>query len=166
MWPGALILAAVASAIPDPDHNQSTAQSTGFNEIKENIPLAGSAVTGVLRMALSLGRKFLGKRGATHSFLICILLWWGLKNVWTSIPPPVLYAILAGYISHLIIDMFNPEGVRLFWPISFKITLAKILPWPFTFKTGSRIERFLFRPALWVFSMWIIAVKSVFPYIF
>ena len=161
MWPGALVLAVVASAIPDLDHNQSTAQSVSFNEIKNNVPVAGNIITRFIQIALSLSRKFLGKRGATHSLLMAALIWWAMQILWPSIPPPILYTIIAGYLSHLVVDMFNPEGIRLFWPVGPKISLARVLPWPFTFKTGSRIEKLVFRPALWISSMWIIIGKSL-----
>ncbi|MCL4440430.1 MAG: metal-dependent hydrolase [Firmicutes bacterium] len=161
MWPGALVLAVVASAIPDLDHNQSTAQSVGFNELKNNVPVAGNIITHFIQIALKVSRKFLGKRGATHSLLMAALIWWGMQMLWPSIPPPISYTVAAGYLSHLAVDMFNPEGVRLFWPVGPKISLARVLPWPFTFKTGSRIEKFVFRPALWISSMWIIIGKSL-----
>ncbi|HBV97999.1 MAG TPA: hypothetical protein DEF36_13280 [Desulfotomaculum sp.] len=161
MWPGALIMAVVASAVPDLDHTQSKAQNAPLNELKNNIPIAGSMAGKIISVFLKIGRKLTGKREATHSLLMVFLVWWGVQRVWPAIPPPILYTLVAGLISHLGIDIFNPEGVRLFWPVGPKISLARVLPWPFTFKSGSRIERFVLRPALWISSMWIIIGESI-----
>ncbi|MHB8157258.1 MAG: metal-dependent hydrolase [Desulfocucumaceae bacterium] len=166
LWPGALIMAAVASAVPDLDHTQSTAQNAPLKELKNNLPIAGDIVGKVISVLLKLGRKLTGKREATHSLLLALIIWWGIQRIWPSIPPPMLYTLIAGLMSHPAIDIFNPEGVRLFWPFGPKISLARVLPWPFTFKTGSRIERFIFRPVLWMFSMWLIVGQSISSYKF
>lgn len=163
IWPGALLLSAIASAVPDLDHTQSTAQSASMNELTNNIPVAGTIFGWLMVQGLRIGRKFLGKREATHSILLAAVIWWGIRHLWPGIPPPMLYAIIAGFISHPLIDTFNPEGARLLWPFGPKFSLARFLPWPFTFKTGSRVEKFIMRPVLWVSSMWLIFGHSFLP---
>ena len=41
--------------------------------------------------------------------------------------PPVTSACLAGYASHLLLDLFNKKGLRLLWPLSptFCLTLCR-----------------------------------------
>lgn len=160
LWPGALILAAFASAVSDLDHNQSKAQSSTLSELN-NIPVAGNLFGRIITMVLKLSRKLVGKREVTHSLLLAALLWWGIQKVWMTVPPPMLNAVVAGFISHLVIDTFNPEGVRVFWPFGPKISLTKVLPWPFTFKTGSRVEKFVFKPVLLFSAVFIIFGKSL-----
>lgn len=160
LWPGALVLSVVASAVPDLDHTNSTAQSATMAELR-NIPGAGGLLGNILKFCLGIVRKILGKREFTHSILMASLLGLGLRFSWPGIPPPMFYAIIAGFLSHPLVDLFNPEGARLFWPFGPKISLARFFPWPFTFKTGSRIERLILRPVLWSASIWVVVTHSL-----
>lgn len=67
----------------------------------------------------------LGHRKATHSLLAVILLlivlslFFGINNI--------VLGIVLGYLSHLILDMFNPLGVPLLYPlIKDKYKIGKI----------------------------------------
>lgn len=62
-------------------------------------------------------------RTLTHSILFMVFFWLMLLAI--PLPDVVRWAILAGYVSHPIIDLFNEEGVELLWPLKFRI---KLLP--------------------------------------
>ncbi|KXS40929.1 MAG: putative membrane-bound metal-dependent hydrolase [Candidatus Frackibacter sp. T328-2] len=74
-------------------------------------------------------------RGFTHSFLgvllvsliLSIIAVLGLGN------ELLIYGILIGYVSHVFIDLFNPDGVFLFFPSDRRYSFANI-------KVGSRSE--------------------------
>jgi inner membrane protein len=146
VWPGALLLAGLAAALPDADHGRAALNQV----LRKSVPVAGGAANAALRAAL-------GHRAATHSLAALAGLAALLKLVF-HIPPPLLWAALAGYLSHLVLDSLNPQGVWWTWPFGRRRSLREILPWPFTFETGSRIETWLLRPALWfgvaVFVAW------------
>ena len=61
-----------------------------------------------------LFQTILGHRGIFHSLLFAILLSFALSFVSASIA----YGFFIGYFSHLIIDSFNIQGVKLFYPFS------------------------------------------------
>ena len=56
-------------------------------------------------------------RGVIHSLLAALLISGlvGSFNLWAG------FGFLVGYISHLVADCFTKSGVRLFWPLKFKI---------------------------------------------
>ena len=56
-------------------------------------------------------------RGVVHSLLATILLSGlvGSFNLWAG------FGFFVGYVSHLLMDCFTKAGVRLFWPLKFKI---------------------------------------------
>lgn len=60
------------------------------------------------------------RRNITHSLLGAIafsLLW---------ILPSYAFLFFAGYISHLLLDMFNRTGIALWWPRKHMVTVADI----------------------------------------
>ncbi|MCD4771406.1 metal-dependent hydrolase [archaeon] len=56
-------------------------------------------------------------RGCLHSLTFCVLLslLLGLLNLWAG------FGFFIGYLSHLILDCFTRAGVKLFWPLGFRI---------------------------------------------
>lgn len=71
--------------------------------------------------------KTVGHRGFFHSLLTTLLI---TVLIWLIYPQYALYVGL-GYLSHLLLDAFNPGGVPLLWPYKKKLHL------PFTFRVGS-----------------------------
>ncbi len=71
--------------------------------------------------------KTVGHRGFFHSLLATLLI---TVLLWFIYPQYALYVGL-GYLSHLLLDSFNPGGVPLLWPYKKKFRL------PLTFKVGS-----------------------------
>lgn len=86
-----------------------------------------------------------GHRRAAHSLLaaLAVVL---LARRFLGLTDFLLLALGGGYISHLALDLLNPEGVMLLWPLPFWIRLP--LPWPLAFSTGSVEETFVLRPLL------------------
>lgn len=146
VWPGTLLLAGLAAALPDVDHGRAA-----LNRVMgKSAPVVGGMANAALRTVL-------GHRAATHS-LAALAGLAALLKLALHAPPPLLWAALAGYLSHLVLDSLNPQGVWWTWPLGRRWSLREVLPWPFTFETGSRIETWLLRPALWfgaaVFAAW------------
>jgi len=83
---------------------------------------------------LSFFIKLLFKhRGLVHSLFIPLVLWFGLFLFGYSL---VGIVILVGYSCHLFLDMLNVSGIRLFYPLNFKIKGFV--------KTGSMLENLIF----------------------
>ncbi len=95
--PASLGLAVLASTLPELDHERS--------EI-------GSLLKPISKR---LARRY-GHRTFTHSFvglglfglLVSPLLLLGFKDLW--------WALLLGYLSHILLDVLTPKGVCWFWP--------------------------------------------------
>lgn len=90
-----------------------------------------------------LAWKFFGKkykhRSFTHSFLALFLLGaFLLFLIFVSLFNEIIIAaslgLFLGYISHIFLDLFNPQGVELFYPFSFNVKI-------FNIKTKSYKER-------------------------
>lgn len=130
-WPAGLLSGAVASALPDIDMPGS---------------FAGRR--------LPVGRILSGRthhRLETHSFLAVVVFAIILRWAWPEAPAEVLWGAAAGYLSHIVIDVLNPEGAAWFWPLwSWKVTLTKHLPGWRLWVTGDVIERKFIRPVLYV----------------
>ena len=50
--------------------------------------------------------------------------------------PIIVFAILCGSLSHLLLDMLNPSGVQLLWPLPQRIALAHL-------RCGGLLDRIL-----------------------
>lgn len=77
-------------------------------------------------------------RGVTHSLLGVLILvasyLWGFKPI---IPYALCLGILIGSIMHIVADLFNPQGVELFYPCRKNFRL------PMTIKTNQEGEQAL-----------------------
>lgn len=65
-------------------------------------------------LSSALERRF-GHRTLTHSLLFVLALALLLFPLWRA-SPGVYWAFLAGYLSHLLLDTLNVNGVPLLWP--------------------------------------------------
>jgi len=64
--------------------------------------------------------KWFGHRSLTHSAYFVI----GLMIVAFIFPDnPLVYAFIIGYVSHLLIDLYTPSGVQLFYPLNYSFTI-------------------------------------------
>ncbi|SDC31026.1 inner membrane protein [Candidatus Frackibacter sp. WG11] len=113
--------AALGSLVPDLDQRNI--------KLSRKIPL------------LSWILKFLGikHRGISHSILgIMITALFSLSLIRLKFINMVLvYGFLIGYLSHILMDLFNPGGVTLFWPKNKRYSLGNI-------KVGKVAENLLF----------------------
>lgn len=103
-------------------------------------------------------RLFTTHRGFTHSLLALFLFAGVLYFPFVRVNIPLLtwayYGAITGYLSHIILDMLNPDGVPLLFPLSTHISIYKI-------KTGGIIETFI-RACLFLLSIYLawICVKE------
>lgn len=107
---GLIILAAMASLLPDIDHPKSILSGYAIG--------IGGAV-----------RLFASHRTWTHSILfgalLCLVTWFGSANgAWLA---PMI-AVGMGFGSHLVADMLTPAGVPLLLPVSKRS--FRLAPYP------------------------------------
>ncbi len=77
----------------------------------------------LLPLSLAMQSVRIRHRTLTHSVLITAGLWFFL--VAAGLPSVLAAAWVSAYASHWFLDMFNEQGVELFWPIPIRI---KFLP--------------------------------------
>lgn len=82
-------------------------------------------------------RNMIRHRGITHSLLGLLIFAILMRNI---IPPYWIFAV-AGYGSHILLDMLTVSGVMLLYPVK---TTARI---PLV-RTGSVLERFVILPII------------------
>jgi inner membrane protein len=105
-WTPVLIFASGLSAtVPDIDHPESA--------VSHRVPLVGIIA------------RFLKHRTVTHSLLAVVAVWALLvRFLYFDLPggmpwDSLAWSMVIGYASHPFIDLFNPEGVQLFWPLPY-----------------------------------------------
>ena len=126
-WQAAVSLAVSALAAYGPDLD--TARST----ISGAVP--GAGIVG----------RLVAHRTVTHSLLMTGVIWILLTHL--AVPWYVLAGVVIGWISHWFIDMFNREGVQLFWPLPIWV---KFLPKELGIETGGYAEKWLRRALMLV----------------
>lgn len=95
-----------------------------------------------------------GHRGATHMLLIAVALGAGAYFLGPAVGFPSLWLwFLAGYLSHLLLDMLTPSGLELFWPLSRH--RLRLLPRALTITTGTAGDAVL-RVVLLVAGVWLL----------
>lgn len=152
------VLAAASALVPDADNDRGSLMNRPYL-----LPLKAATVP------LWMGASH---RGRTHSLLgtavyVAMIVAWafGIRaatlSLWSDAPEIPLVAIAlaagAGYLSHLLLDLFNLIGMSLLWPLPGKFVLP-IWPAhgliPGRFAAGSRWERWLAWPLLAAFVGW------------
>jgi len=106
-----------------------------------------------------LNKMVFGHRQAFHSLLgslVFFLLSLLLVKVF-HLPMKYGLAVLIGYLSHLALDSFNPEGVPWLWPFKFRLKIPLTEP-------GGFIERVVVLPVLTITAV-VILGKEMLPYI-
>jgi len=110
---------------------------------------------------VSHGNKMIfGHRQVFHSlvgtlafFLVSLLI---VKSF--HLPAQYAYAALIGYVSHLVLDSFNPAGVPWLWPLKFRLKIPITEP-------GGFIERIIILPSVILLAV-IVLGKHVLPFLF
>ncbi|QLK86561.1 metal-dependent hydrolase [Staphylococcus sp. 17KM0847] len=108
-----IFLAGIASIFPDICHTKS--------KIGRKFPIISWLI-----------KQFFGHRTLTHSLLFLFLIYMILHFIET----PIYYmiSIIYGMLSHVILDMLTPRGVRLLFPLPISIGF------PIRFKTGGLLD--------------------------
>lgn len=117
--PAALAVGAamIGGVLPDLDHPNSKVTKK----------------TGILGFCSS---RLFKHRGVLHTPIVYITIWslLTLFVVHNPLSRAVICGLLVGELSHLFLDMLNPSGIPLFWPLTRKrISLLPIL-------TGSKLD--------------------------
>jgi inner membrane protein len=104
-------------------------------------------------------KLFIAHRTISHSILGLIITSITLKTILPLILNPqsintdiVHFAIMIGFISHLLADAFTEEGIPLFFPLKLKIGFPPISSW--RIKTGKNFEKFVVFPAILGYIIW------------
>ena len=110
-----------------------------------DIDMKGSYISKRFPIIYKLFGKRFKHRGFTHSLLfICVIAFLGDMVIVSSdnnvVFTCIFSGILAGVISHIILDLITKEGVELFYPISINFS---ILPIKTSSKTEKNINKFL-----------------------
>ncbi|WP_202079049.1 metal-dependent hydrolase [Caldalkalibacillus salinus] len=106
--------AIVGSLLPDICHPRSM--------VGRKIPVVSKGVN-----------KFFGHRTITHSLLFILFIYWGMGHLDFRGAYDLQMGLVAGVISHIVLDMITPQGVQFLYPIKSKIKT------PLHVKTGSII---------------------------
>lgn len=117
--------------------------------------------------------KFLGRilnklfgthRTISHSILGIFIVYqvslWLLPKLFNKEfinPIIVFWALIIGYLSHLILDMLTEDGVPLLFPIKWKFGLPPIKK--LRIKSGKGIEKFIIFPLILVYIIWFLITK-------
>jgi len=108
-----------------------------------------------------LRRLFLGHRAFSHSILgfyvmslIIQLITMRLLNPNYVNAKLVFDAMMIGYISHLVADMFTKDGLPLLFPLPFRFGIPPISAFRIT--TGSWIENLVVLPGTAAYIFWFI----------
>ncbi|AOQ23055.1 Inner membrane protein YdjM [Moorella thermoacetica] len=130
-WLSLTAVGALGGLLPDVDHPGSY--------VGRRVPLVSDAV----EMAF-------GHRGATHSLLAVFLFYLAarlaaLRFLGVGVAGPLALALAAGYLSHLLLDMLNPQAVPLFWPWKARVRF----PVPPIIPTGGLVEAVAVRGGLY-----------------
>lgn len=118
------------------------------------IPAAGALIAVLTRGIL---RTVITHRGPTHSLAALAGLGWLLPYLWPNVPHSWWVAMMAGYGSHIVIDLFNPQGVALLWPIRKRWSFDTIWMFPLRLlvvRTGTKGETVGWRSALFLSHLW------------
>lgn len=148
---GGVVFALTAGTIAGVDRNLPSltlfgvfTAASAIGGLLPDIDKKNTAISHKAKLVSFVVRLFTTHRGFTHSLLALVLLGGILYT-------PVMaagidwvtygyYGILLGYLSHLVLDMLNPEGIPLLFPVKFKVRIAGI-------KTGGIMEH-VFRALL------------------
>ncbi|MFC7442878.1 metal-dependent hydrolase [Laceyella putida] len=130
-----VVTAAVGSLLPDIDEDGSLINNFIFPSLKRNYRSFALAAIGAVMVLFyflkglpawvlwlgiyAAGVAYIPHRTATHSLLACAYVGW----VTYTIAPAYTWAVVLGYLSHLIADTMTSAGVPYLWPYKKKFNL-------------------------------------------
>lgn len=133
-----LAAAAIASLLPDIDHDKATINARlGINKtayvLAAGVLLYYSQDVKTIIISLALiAIGFSKHRAITHSLLAVVMVYLAMK--FTGVQNSIMVAAMIGYVSHLASDFFTNKGIELFFPH------PKRIKFPITITTGGAIE--------------------------
>jgi inner membrane protein len=141
----ALIANTIGALLPDIDQ--------ASNRLWDLLP-GGNFIGKILR------NLFLAHRTLSHSFLGFFIVFkaafWLIPKLFNGQfvdPKIIIYALLIGYGSHLVLDLITTDGLPLLFPIKWKFGLP---PWKFLrIKTDHWVENWIVFPGLVVYVLWL-----------
>lgn len=150
-------IAATASMLPDIDEDGSKINKWLFSSLNRKWRSLALASVGViiclfwylahlplwvlLTGIYAAGVAYVPHRSVTHSLIgLAYVLW----VIYLAIPT-YLYAVAAGYLSHLLADAFTVAGVPFLWPYQKKVGLKTI---GLEIRTGRETDKYLGRTTL------------------
>lgn len=142
---GGALAALSLSPRADPETTLLVALAGGLAALLTDIDSPESFLGSRIPVVPSAVRMTVGHRGPLHSLaaagVLYALVRWSLPRIFTSWLPGMHLWVFFGYASHLILDMFNPAGVPLLWPVPGRLALP-------LFQTGGFLERLIVFPVL------------------
>lgn len=125
---GAAALCAMAVAAPPTVASDVLAIGGAclFGSLFPDIDTPGSKLGHAIKPIASLIRATCGHRGLFHAplfYMAILTALWLLGPGWLH---PIIWGFALGVSSHLVLDMFNAQGIPILWPIDGKLSLGKI----------------------------------------
>lgn len=101
--------------------------TAGIGSLLPDIDTKTSTISHKHKVVSFFSRLFFTHRGFTHSLTAWVILSLVLAVLAILIPcvMPAALGISIGYLSHIVLDMFNYAGVPLFYPMDLKISIGK-----------------------------------------
>lgn len=118
-----------------------SAAAAGGASLLTDIESPDSKLGRIIPLIPRLLKMTIGHRGPLHSLLAGAAVS-GLFFAFFQ-RPDLACAVFFGYMSHVILDIFNSEGVPLLWPLKIRLGIPLTEP-------GGVIERLVILPALTV----------------
>ena len=119
---------------PTPELTVTAVLTAAISSLLPDIDTASSKIGCRIAPLAWILRILFGHRHFFHS-LFCWVVVSGAA--WLLLGRPIIaLSIFLGSISHLLLDMLNPSGVQLFWPLPKKVVLAHL-------RCGGLIDRLL-----------------------
>lgn len=133
-----IVVAGIASIIPDIDEDGSLINNFIFPSVKRTYRSFTLAALGIVMIALylvkdlplwvlllgifSTGVAYAPHRSVAHSLFSCAYISW----ITYLIEPSLTTAVVVGYLSHLFADTLTSAGVPYLWPYKKKFNLRSI----------------------------------------
>jgi len=133
------------SPMANPETTLFVAMTGGLAAMLPDIDSPESFLGSRIPLAPSVIRMTMGHRGPLHSLAasatVYALVRWFFSGTFSNWLPGLHLWVFCGYTSHLILDMLNPAGVPMQWPVPGRLALP-------LFHTGGILERLIVFPVL------------------
>lgn len=132
---------------------------SGIGSLLPDLDVASSIIGRKLPITSRLANSLFGHRTVLHALLPWLTAFNLLWPVFAAVP--LRWAIFAGaaigIMSHLFLDMLNPSGIPLFWPLRSRLGFG-------LFRSGGAIDRMLGKVLMFLVPILIIIYCSAFVF--